>query len=120
MVISDHLMPNMSGFELLKIVRDRHPDCIRVILTGHADMTIAAEAINHGEIYRFLTKPWDLNELLVTLFIAFDHLELKRENQRLLETIRRQDDAFNDLERQYPGITQGARSPEGAAIVKAA
>src|SRR5690349_14681200 len=84
LVLSDHLMPNMTGLELLKVVRDRHPDCVRMILTGHADMQTAIDAINHGEIYRFLTKPWDDVELRVTLHLAFEQLDLQRENRRLL------------------------------------
>ena len=63
MVISDHLMPNMTGLEFLKLVRDRYPDVMRLILTGHADMQTAIDAINQGAIYRFLTKPWDDTDL---------------------------------------------------------
>src|SRR5690348_16262679 len=90
LVLSDHLMPNMTGLEFLKIFRDRHPDSVRIMLTGHADMQTAIEAINHGEIYRFLTKPWDDMELKVSLHLAFERLDLERENRRLLSTLRSQ------------------------------
>ena len=59
LVLSDHLMPNMTGLEFLSIVRDRHPNSVRILLTGHADMETAIKAINDGQVYRFLTKPWD-------------------------------------------------------------
>lgn len=88
LVLSDHLMPTMTGLEFLKIVRDRHPDCMRIMLTGHADMQTAIDAINHGEIYRFLTKPWDNAELSATLFFALQQLDLERENRRLLAIAR--------------------------------
>ena len=87
-VISDHLLSGMSGLEFLKLVRDRHPDTVRIMLTGHADMDMAIKAINHGEIYRFLTKPCDRVELQVTLHLACERLELERENRRLLALIR--------------------------------
>lgn len=87
-VISDHRMPGMSGLEFLKLVRDRHPDTVRIMLTGHADMEMAIKAINQGEIYRFLTKPCDRVELQVTLHLACEKLQLERENRRLLAVIR--------------------------------
>ena len=87
-VISDHRMPGMSGLEFLKLVHDRHPDTIRIMLTGHADMEMAIKAINHGEIYRFLTKPCDRVELQVTLHLACERLQLERENRHLLALIR--------------------------------
>lgn len=88
LVLSDHLMPSMTGLEFLKLVRDRHPDCMRIMLTGHADMQTAIDAINHGEIYRFLTKPWDNVELTTTLFFALQQLDLERENRRVLAIAR--------------------------------
>jgi two-component system, probable response regulator PhcQ len=116
-VLSDHLMPNMTGLEFLKIVHDRHPDCLRIMLTGHADMQTAIDAINHGEIYRFLTKPWDDTELKVTLHLAFEQLELERENRKLLAMVRRQHDLLKSLEGQYPGIGDLVRDSEGRIVI---
>ncbi|GMU01973.1 hypothetical protein KH5H1_60930 [Corallococcus caeni] len=88
LVISDHLMGDMTGLAFLKLVRDRHPDCVRMLLTGQADMQTAIAAINHGGIYRFLTKPWDDMELRVTVNLAFDHLKRERENRLLMARAR--------------------------------
>lgn len=118
LVLSDHLMPNMTGLEFLKLVRNRHPDCLRIMLTGHADMQTAIDAINQGEIYRFLTKPWDDTELKVTLFLAFEQLDLERENRRLLATVRRQADLIRSIEREYPGIGDLVRDEEGRILVE--
>ena len=117
LVLSDHLMPNMTGLEFLTIVRDRHPDSLRILLTGHADMDTAIRSINDGQVYRFLTKPWDDVELKVTLYLAFEHLDLEREHRRLLATVRRQADLIKDLEVQYPGIGAMRRNSEGAILI---
>jgi DNA-binding NtrC family response regulator len=87
-VISDHLMPGMTGLEFLSVIRDRYPDAIRIMLTGHADIETAIRAINQGEIYRFLHKPCERTELRVTLHLAAEKMALERENRRLLALIR--------------------------------
>ncbi|MCA2980588.1 MAG: response regulator [Myxococcaceae bacterium] len=117
MVISDHLMPNMTGLEFLKLVRNRYPDVMRIMLTGHADMQTAIDAINQGNIYRFLTKPWDDTELKVTLFLAFEQLELERENRRLMAMVRRQYDMLKALEKDNPGISSVVRDAEGYILI---
>ena len=117
MVISDHLMPNMTGLEFLKIVRDRWPDVMRLMLTGHADMQTAIDAINQGNIYRFLTKPWDDTELKVTLFLAFEQQDLERENRRLLAMVRRQYDVIKKLEVDHPGLGHVVRDAEGFVLL---
>jgi DNA-binding NtrC family response regulator len=119
-VLSDHLMPSMTGLEFLKMVRNRYPDCLRIMLTGHADMQTAIDAINQGEIYRFLTKPWDDTELKVTLFIGFEQLDLERENRRLLATVRRQSDLIKGLEKEFPGIGKVIRDSDGAILLESA
>ena len=119
LVLSDHMMPNMTGLEFLTLVRDRYPNTVRILLTGHADMETAIKAINDGQVYRFLTKPWDDVELKVTLYLAFEHLDLEREHRRLLATVRRQANLISDLETQYPGIGAIRRDSEGAILLDA-
>ena len=103
-VLSDHLMPEMTGLEFLKVVRNRAPDTCRVMLTGHAEMQTAIDAINHGEIYRFLLKPWDDAELAVTLTLGLEKLDLERENRRLGALVRIQQMRLDSLARRYPGV----------------
>ena len=118
LVLSDHLMPEMTGLEFLKLVRDRHPDSVRLMLTGHADMQTAIDAINHGEIYRFLTKPWDDTEIKVTLHLAFEQLDLERENRKLLATVRRQQGLLEKIERENPNLRTLVRDPSGAILIQ--
>ncbi|MCG8589091.1 MAG: response regulator [Proteobacteria bacterium] len=98
-VVTDQRMPEMSGVDLLSAVRERHPDIVRMMLTGYTEMTIAVEAINRGEIYRLITKPWNDEELKATLRQAFDHHDLKREIKRLNQVTREQNFKLQDMNR---------------------
>jgi two-component system, probable response regulator PhcQ len=73
-VISDHAMPGMTGLRFLRFVRDRYPQIVRIMLTGAASLQTAVEAINEDEIYRFLEKPWDREELKFMLLQACDRI----------------------------------------------
>ena len=97
-IISDHLMPGMTGLEFLKVVRDRYPDTSRIMLTGHADLDVAVRAIQEGEIYRYLAKPCDQTELRVTVHLALEQLELTREHRRLLEVVSTKPELARALE----------------------
>lgn len=99
-VMSDHMMPATTGAEFLKSVRDRWPDAVRIMLTGHASTEAAIQCINQGEIYRLLVKPVDKSELLVTLHLACEKLALERENRRLLALIRTHPELAQKLEEE--------------------
>lgn len=96
-IVSDQRMPEMSGVDFLASVRDRHSDVVRMMMTGYTDMTIAVEAINKGEIYRLITKPWNDEELKATLRQAFDHYDLKAEIKRLNSVTREQNFKLQDM-----------------------
>jgi len=120
LLISDHLMPGMTGTELTRICRDRYPDMMRLMLTGQPETQMVIKAINEGEVYRFVTKPWDDLELKVTLWMAFEQLDLMRENRRLLTLVRRQASLLETLERENPGINTVMRDETGAIVIDAA
>lgn len=98
-VVSDQRMPEMSGVDLLAVVRERHPDIVRMMLTGYTEMNVAVEAINRGEIFRLITKPWNDEELKATLRQAFDHFHLKEEIKRLNQVTREQNFKLQDMNR---------------------
>jgi two-component system, NtrC family, sensor kinase len=88
LVISDYRMPEMNGVEFLSKVKAEHPDTVRIILSGFADVEAVVDAINQGEIYKFLAKPWNDQELLSTVKRALEHSFLQRENVTLLRELR--------------------------------
>jgi putative nucleotidyltransferase with HDIG domain len=102
-VVSDQRMPEMSGVDLLSCVRERHSNIVRMMLTGYTEMNIAVEAINRGEIYRLITKPWNDDELKATLRQAFDHYDLKAEIKRLNQVTREQNFKLQDMNRNLEG-----------------
>ena len=61
-IVTDMRMPEMNGLELLKIVKEKYPDIVRVVLSGYTQITTLLTAINQGEIYKYITKPWKLEE----------------------------------------------------------
>ncbi len=77
-VMSDQRMPRVCGTEFLAKAREMHPDTIRIILSGYADLKAVTEVVNRGEIYKFLEKPWENAALLETLREAFRHYEARR------------------------------------------
>jgi len=82
-VISDHRMPGMSGAELLKMVKEKYPNTIRIMLTGFADVDAVMGAVNAGAVYKFITKPWNDQDLRLTVGLALEQYDLIIENSRL-------------------------------------
>ncbi|QDV51303.1 HD domain-containing phosphohydrolase [Gimesia fumaroli] len=97
LIVSDQRMPELEGTKLLERVRDLSPATIRIILTGYADKDAAIEAINQGSVYRFLTKPWNDDELRNEVKRAIDEYMLRQENRRLQELTQSQNEELRDL-----------------------
>jgi DNA-binding NtrC family response regulator len=109
-IMSDQRMPGTTGVELLSRVRQEHPEAVRLIFTGYADIKAVIDAINQGSIYRYLTKPWDPDELRSALQQACAAYEQIHESRGLLADLR----AY--LDRCLPQLQ--AR-PETAALAEA-
>jgi DNA-binding NtrC family response regulator len=117
LVISDEMMPGMSGTEFLSAVKNIFPETIRIMLTGHASILAAMKAVNSGEIYRFFSKPWDDIELKLSIRSAIEKYNLEEENRRLLKTVKRQESEIKQLEKMHPGITSLKKDNEGHFIL---
>ena len=117
LVISDHNMPGMSGIEFLKLVRERSPNVTRIMLTGDPDPQTIIRSINEGEVYRFIKKPWDNTMLRVTIYFAFEAIQLEEENRRLVAALRRQMNFLKDLERDFPYLAALTRDEDAQLLL---
>ncbi|MDO9191288.1 MAG: response regulator [Undibacterium sp.] len=97
LVISDMRMPVMDGAAFLAQVRARWPDTIRLLLTGYSDVQSIIDAINRGEIYRYITKPWDDNDIILVVKQALERKALEAEKKRLEELTNRQNEELKAL-----------------------
>lgn len=89
-VISDMRMPNMNGAEFLTAVRQKYPDIMRILLTGYSDMDSTVDAINDGQIYRYVSKPWNEVDLISCVKEALKVQHLKAEKERLEQLTQEQ------------------------------
>jgi response regulator RpfG family c-di-GMP phosphodiesterase len=97
LIISDMRMPEMDGAAFLKQVCQRWPSTMRILLTGYADVTSTVAAINEGEIYRYIAKPWDDQEIVNTVRDALDRQRLESENRRLTALTQAQNEELKAL-----------------------
>lgn len=108
LIISDLGMPEMNGLDLLKIVKGRYPAVARIVLTGQSDTPTVVRAINEGEVCRFFTKPWDNEELKVSIRQTLKHFDFLRAAHKMMCRLKEQDRLIQDLEKRHPGITKDA------------
>lgn len=86
-VISDYRMPVMNGVDFLKGVYDRWPETVRIVLSGYADAGAIVAAINEGHIYRFIPKPWNDDEMRITIQNCLERYFLQKKNRELLNEL---------------------------------
>src|SRR5205085_7001899 len=87
-VMADQRMPGMTGVEFLTRVQQEHPEAIRLVFTGYADIKAVIEAINKGHVFRYLAKPWDPDELRTVIRQAAEHYDLIVEKKQLLAKLQ--------------------------------
>jgi response regulator RpfG family c-di-GMP phosphodiesterase len=97
LVISDMRMPEMDGVQFLEHVRSLYPNTTRILLTGYSDIQSIQEAINRGEIYRYITKPWDDNDITLVVRHALERHALEREKRRLEALTQKQNEELKIL-----------------------
>ena len=102
-LISDMRMPEMDGAQLLEHAREGWPRTVRILLTGHADMQSAIAAINRAHVDRYMSKPWEEQELVAAVRQAVDLIALRREKERLDALTRTQNDELRTLNVELEG-----------------
>jgi YesN/AraC family two-component response regulator len=95
-VITDQRMPSTTGVALLKKIIPTHPDTMRIILTGFSDVEAIIDAINQGQVYRYITKPWDKDSLKVTIDNALEAYHLRKENKALVQNLQQLNQALEE------------------------
>lgn len=88
-VVSDHRMPDIRGTDLLVKVRELSPATVRILFTGYADFSAAQEAINHSGVHRFVTKPWDNDDLLTVVRQAIAAYDADKAKNDELQALRK-------------------------------
>ncbi len=99
-LLTDQRMPDKTGIDFLMEVKDKYPDSTRVLITGYTDVEAVIGAINKGEVYRYIEKPWDVNELKVTFINAHELYTYKVENKILTEKLKKVNKQMEFLLRQ--------------------
>lgn len=109
-ILTDQRMPEMTGVELLSKARGDYPDAVRIVFTGYADIKSVVDAINKGRIYRYLTKPWDPDELIAVLRQACEQHNRFAQRQQFLRDLREHLERNQALlQRLSPGQEEAAQ-----------
>ena len=116
LIISDNKLPTISGVDFLTKVRQLYPDAIRILITGYPDLGSTIKAINAGQIYRFITKPWENEELKMIVKQALDYCDILKDNRALIALARKQSEALNTMQKRY-NISQSEFDKSGVYII---
>lgn len=117
-VLSDYMMPGMNGIEFLRKIKQSYPHVIPILLTGRGDVKVSFKAINQGKIFRLLLKPWDIEELNMTIHDALEYYDLISENKELTKKIKKQQSLLEEIENEYPGITEVKEDEDGTISIE--
>ncbi len=105
-VISDYMMPTMDGVAFLKAARARFPSAVRILCTAAEDFRVALQAVNAGEVFRIVSKPWHQQELLGTVQQAAEAARLRSENERLTAEVQRQNERLREVNTRLEEMVQ--------------
>jgi two-component system probable response regulator PhcQ len=118
LVMSDQKMPGMDGVTFLQKVKAEQPRTLTIMLTGETEIKVAMQAINEAGVYKFITKPWDDDDLKVTIRRALEALDLTKERDSLRERIKARDALLHNLEKEHPGITRVEKDEDGYLVLE--
>lgn len=99
-IVTDQRMPGMTGVEFLESIIPHYPEPIRILLTGYTDIQAVIDAINKGQVYHYVTKPWDEQQLRNIINKAFEVFNLRAENKELIKSLLRVNEQLEFLLRQ--------------------
>jgi len=106
LVVSDYRMPGMNGVDFLREVYKKWPETIRIVLSGYADTALIVEAINDGHIYKFIPKPWNDDELKVTIAKALDYYNVQQKNIQLTIALEESNEELRDINSNLENLVE--------------
>lgn len=113
LVIADQRMPGMTGTELMERVVERSPETMRILLTGYTDLNALVDAINRGQVYRYISKPWEPEELKIVVKQSMERYELREQNLALVKDLRERNlelrEAMEELKRAQRELLRSER-----------
>jgi len=114
-IVSDQNMPGMSGTELLEIVEQKYPEIMRFILTAYTDYSTVVDSINKGKVYAYFNKPYNIDEVRMTINKSLEVRQLKRSNQEMIVELKRANEDLVEMDKTkinfLTGITNEIRTP---------
>lgn len=99
-IISDQRMPEMNGTDFFNSIKDTYANSMRILLTGYSDIDAVVDAINQGQVYRYVTKPWKETEMIDIIKSAFEVYTLRMENKILTKSLLQANEQLEYLLRQ--------------------
>jgi len=99
-ILSDQRMPKMTGIEFFQSILETYPGPIRILITGYTDINAVIDAINVGQVYKYLSKPWNESDVKNCIEKAFEVIELRRKNKELTEKLIEANEKLEFLARQ--------------------
>ena len=88
-ILTDQRMPETTGIEFLQSIISNYPDAIRILVTGYSDINAVKDAINKGEVYRYIEKPWDTDFMKMIIEKSYEVYSLRKQNKQLTEDLIR-------------------------------
>ncbi|MFW2372230.1 MAG: HD domain-containing phosphohydrolase [Gammaproteobacteria bacterium] len=110
LIISDMRMPEMNGAQLLETVYNKWPTTIRILLTGYSEISSTIDAINKGNIYKYISKPWEENDIKQTVRNALESKKIERERDSLLDLTRKQNEDLKEFNANLETMVQSRTS----------
>jgi response regulator RpfG family c-di-GMP phosphodiesterase len=99
-ILSDQRMPKTTGIEFFQSILETHPDPIRILITGYTDINAVIDAINLGQVYKYLTKPWIEEEVKTSIRNSFEVYDLRVKNKELTQKLLEANEKLEFLARQ--------------------
>lgn len=99
-ILTDQRMPEKTGVEFLESIIEKYPDPIRILVTGYSDIDAVISAVNKGQIYKYIQKPWETDYMKNLIDKAYEVYSLRKENKELMKTVLRINEQLEFMLRQ--------------------